>query len=363
MLTIEHVKSVDRPTRPSGVNWGDIATRVLAGEVLDRATGIAVLQSADEELLSLLAAAFEVRRAYFGNKVQLYYLKNIKSGLCPEDCHYCSQSKLSKAPVAKYPMLSYDEIVDGALRAAENRASTYCIVASGRGPTEREVDHVVDAVKKIKETVDIRVCACLGILKEGQAARLKEAGVDRYNHNLNTSEDYHGEMCTTHTFDDRVRTNREVREAGISTCSGGLIGMGESDDDVVSLAFALRELGAESIPVNFLIPFEGTPFGHVRALNPRYCLKVLCLFRFANPSREIRIAGGREVHLRSLQPMGLYPANSIFVSDYLTSKGQAAADDFRMLEDLGFEIAGAPAHPSALTALPREERANPAEES
>jgi biotin synthase len=135
-----------------------------------------------------------------------------------------------------------------------------------------------------------------------------------------------------------VRTNREVQDAGISSCSGGLIGMGESDDDVVSLAFALRDLEIESIPVNFLIPFDGTPFGQMRNLNPRYCLKTLCLFRFANPTREIRIAGGREVHLRSLQPMGLYPANSIFVSDYLTSKGQAAAADYGMLEDLGFEI-------------------------
>jgi biotin synthase len=297
-----------------------------------------MLQSSDDELLSLLAAAYEVRRTYFGNRVQLYYLMNIKSGLCPEDCHYCSQSKLSQAPIPRYPMLSYDDIVAGALRAAENQACTYCIVASGRGPTDREVDHVVNAVKKIKETVDIRVCACLGILKDGQADRLKAAGVDRYNHNLNTSEDYHGEMCTTHTFEDRVRTNREVHNAGISTCSGGLIGMGESDDDVVSLAFALRDLDIDSIPVNFLIPFEDTPFGGMRHLNPRYCLKVLSMFRFANPSREIRIAGGREVHLRSLQPMGLYAANSIFVSDYLTSKGQEASDDFRMLEDLGFEV-------------------------
>lgn len=342
MLTIDRIESVSRPTRPSGLNWGDIARDVLAGSPIDRTTGIGILQSSDDELLSLLAAAYEVRRACFGNRVQLYYLMNIKSGLCPEDCHYCSQSKLSKVPIAKYPLLSHDEIVAGAIRAAENKACTYCIVASGRGPTDRELEHVAGAVEKIKEAVDIRVCACLGILKDGQAERLKAAGVDRYNHNLNTSEEYHGEMCTTHTFDDRVRTNHEVHDAGISTCSGGLVGMGESDDDVVSLAFALRDLEIDSIPVNFLIPFDDTPFGGMRNLNPRYCLKVLSLFRFANPTREIRIAGGREVHLRSLQPMGLYPANSIFVSDYLTSKGQAAEDDFRMLEDLGFEIVGRP---------------------
>ena len=235
-------------------------------------------------------------------------------------------------------MLDQETILDGAHRAADSGACTFCIVASGRGPTERELGHVLSAVREIKESVGIRVCACLGILKEGQAERLHEAGVDRYNHNLNTSEDYHEEMCTTHTFADRVQTNHDVKAAGISTCSGGIIGMGESNEDVVSLAFSLRDLGAESIPVNFLIPFEGTPFGHIRQLNPRYCLKALAMFRFVNPTSEIRIAGGREVHLRSLQPLGLYAANSIFVSDYLTSKGQAAEDDFRMIEDLGFEI-------------------------
>ncbi|MGO8672554.1 MAG: biotin synthase BioB [Capsulimonadaceae bacterium] len=343
MISIERVETAERITVPSRRNWQALAEHVLAGEPLSRADGVAMLQSEDSELLTLLAAAYEIRRTFFGNKVQLYYLMNIKSGLCAEDCHYCSQSRLSTAPVSRYPVLSRDQIVAGALRAAENGACTYCIVASGRGPTDRELDQVIDAVRKIRDTVSIRICACLGILKEGQAERLKAAGVDRYNHNLNSSEDFHGEVVTTHTFEDRIRTNRMAHEAGMSTCSGGLIGMGESDEDVVSLAFALRDIEAESIPVNFLIPFDGTPFGRVRTLNPRYCLKVLCLFRFVNPSREIRIAGGREVHLRSLQPMGLYAANSIFVSDYLTSKGQEAGDDFLMLDDLGFEVV-APVH-------------------
>jgi biotin synthase len=342
MLTIDRLEPASRVTRSSGIDWDIVARHVLAGLPVTRSEGLAILQSDDDELLRLLAAAYEVRRAYFGNKVQLYYLMNIKSGLCPEDCHYCSQSKLSSAPISRYPLLSHDEIVAGARRAAESGACTYCIVASGRGPTDRELEHVAGAVEKIKQSVNIRVCACLGILKDGQAERLKDAGVDRYNHNLNTSEDYHGDICTTHAYADRVRTNHQVKDAGISSCSGGLVGMGESDDDVVSLAFALRDLAIESIPVNFLIPFEGTPFGGLRNLNPRYCLKVLCLFRMANPSREIRIAGGREAHLRTLQPMGLYPANSIFVSDYLTSKGQAAEDDYRMLEDLGFEIVQPP---------------------
>lgn len=321
------------------MDWNGLAERVLAGRPVAREDALAILRCPDEELLSLLDAAFEIRRAYFGKRVQLYYLMNAKSGLCPEDCHYCSQSKISGAAIDRYPFLSREELLEGARRAAEQKACTYCIVASGRGPTNRELEHVIAAVREIKETLPLRICCCLGILQEGQAERLKEAGVDRFNHNLNTSEAYHSEMCTTHTYADRVRTVERVKEAGISPCCGGIIGMGEKDEDVVELAFSLRELEVESIPVNFFHPIPGTPFAELWKLNPRYCLKALCMFRFVNPSREIRIAGGRELHLGSLQPLGLYPANSIFVSDYLTTQGQSAEDDFRMIEQLGFEIA------------------------
>jgi biotin synthase len=324
------------------LDWTSLARRVLDGEPATREEALAVLRSPDDGLLSLLAAAFEVRRRYFGRDVQLYYLQNAKSGLCPEDCHYCSQSRVSTAPVERYPLLSREEILAGARRAAESDACTYCLVTSGRGPTERELEQVIDAVREIKRTLPLRVCACLGILAEGQAERLKEAGVDRFNHNLNTSEAYHGSICTTHRYEDRVRTVEQVKAAGISPCCGGIVGMGESDEDVVDLAFALRELEVESIPVNFLHPVDGTPLAGTWRLDPSYCLRVLCMFRFVNPTREIRIAGGRELHLGSLQPLGLYPANSIFVSDYLTTKGQSADDDRRMIADLGFRIAPRP---------------------
>jgi biotin synthase len=324
-------------------DWAGVSRGVLAGEPIDRTTALSVLRAPDEELLSLLAAAFEVRRAFFGRQVQLYYLVNAKSGLCPEDCHYCTQSRISNAEIQRYPYLSREELMAGARRAVESKACTYCIVSSGRGPTNRELEHVIAAVREIKETLPLRICCCLGILSEGQAERLQEAGVDRFNHNLNTSEEFHSSICTTHTYEDRVRTITRAKEAGISPCCGGIIGMGERDEDVVALAFALRELEVESIPVNFFHPVPGTPLASLWSLNPRYCLKTLCMFRFVNPSREIRIAGGRELHLGSLQPLGLYPANSIFVSDYLTTKGQSAQDDFRMIEDLGFEIAPSPA--------------------
>jgi biotin synthase len=176
------------------------------------------------------------------------------------------------------------------------------------------------------------------LLDVEQARALKACGVDRVNHNLNTSQRFYGEICSTHTYEDRLNTLRAVREAGLGLCSGGIIGMGEERADVVRLALELRELGVPSIPVNFLNPIDGTPLAGTWQLDPRYCLKVLCMFRLANPRSEIRIAGGRELHLRSLQPLGLYAANSMFVGDYLTTKGQAAEEDYRMIEDLGFEI-------------------------
>ncbi|HEX7449268.1 MAG TPA: biotin synthase BioB, partial [Pirellulales bacterium] len=162
--------------------------------------------------------------------------------------------------------------------------------------------------------------------------------VDKVNHNLNTSQAFYGDICSTHSFQDRLDTLRAVRASGMKLCSGGILGMGESEGDVVDLALTLRELGVESIPVNFLNPIDGTPLADVRRLNPRQCLKALCMFRLVNPASEIRIAGGRELHLGSLQPLGLYPANSIFVGDYLTTKGQPPEEDYRMIEQLGFVI-------------------------
>jgi biotin synthase len=320
-------------------DWDAIGRRIIEGGSIGRWEALAMLQTPDTDVLRLLSAAYDVRRHHFGNTVQLYYLMNIKSGLCPEDCNYCSQSKLSSAEIPKYQMLSRAEILAGAKRAYDNKACTFCIVASGRGPSERDIDHVIDAVNEIKNTYSIRICACLGILKQGQAERLQAAGVDRYNHNLNTSEEFHPNIVSTHTYEDRVSTVTEVADAGISPCCGGIVGMGESDEDIVSLAFALQDLNIESIPVNFYHPVKGTPLYDTWTLDPRKCLKVLAMFRFVNPDREIRIAGGRELHLRSMQPLGLYAANSVFVSDYLTTSGQSAADDYKMIADLGFTIA------------------------
>lgn len=319
-------------------DWNAMARQSLAGDVISREDARAVLSAPDEELLEQLAAAYRVRRHYWGNRVRLHFLLNAQSGLCPEDCNYCSQSSISTAEIEKYPLLARENILAAADRAAMLRAGTFCLVISGRAPGERVFGKILGAVEEIKSRHDIRVCACLGLLNAEQAERLRSAGVDTVNHNLNTSESFHREICTTHTFEDRQNTIRNVQDAGISSCSGGIIGMGESDDDIIDLALSLRALNVTSVPVNFLIPIDGTPLGGTTSLDPRRCLRVLCLYRFLLPSQKIRIAGGREVHLRSLQPLGLYPANSIFIGDYLTTAGQSARADLEMIRDAGFVL-------------------------
>jgi biotin synthase len=325
----------------SADRWAALAERVLAGYQLSADDALAVLAAPDDELLDLMAAAYRVRRRYFGKTVQLYFLMNAKSGLCPEDCGYCSQSKVSNAEIPKYNLLNEEKLLDGARVAAERNSKTYCIVISARGPTEREIDAVTSIVPKIKQQYGLSICACLGLLTPDQAQRLKDCGVDKVNHNLNTSENFYGEICTTHSYQDRVSTLRAVRDAGMELCSGGIIGMGERREDIVAMAIELRDLGVESIPVNFLNAISGTPLENAnrqQPLDPRFCLKVLAMFRLTNPRSEIRIAGGRELHLRSLQPLGLYAANSVFVGDYLTTKGQPPEADYKMLEDMGFTV-------------------------
>lgn len=320
------------------MSWMKFAEKSINGELLTEKEALSVLNADDDELLPLMQASFHVRKQYYGKKVKLNLIMNAKSGLCPEDCGYCSQSMVSEASIEKYPLLDKDTLVAGARRALELKAGTYCIVASGKGPTEREVDQVVAAVTEIKETMPLKICACLGILKTNQAERLKEAGVDRYNHNLNTSRSHFANITSTHTYDDRVRTVEAAKKAGISPCSGCILGMGETDEEIVEMAYALRELDADSIPVNFLNPIPGTPLESLNELNPRKCLKALALFRFICPTKEIRISGGREYNLRSMQGLGLYAANSIFIGDYLTTEGQEKTADHQMIEDLGFEV-------------------------
>jgi len=319
-------------------HWHDLAARVLDGEQTSAGEALAILNSPDDDLPDLIAAAYRLRRRYFGQTVQLYFLMNAKSGLCAEDCGYCSQSKVSDAEIPTYNFLSAPKLLAGARLAAEQKAKTYCIVISGRAPTEREMNMVTGIIPQIKAQYGLNICACLGLLTAEQAVRLKECGVDKVNHNLNTSERFYPEICSTHTYADRLETLNNVRAAGMQICAGGIIGMGETHDDLVQMALELRALKAESIPLNFLNPVDGTPLAGKREISTRDCLRALCMMRFVNPASELRIAGGRELHLGSLQAMGLYVANSLFIGDYLTTKGQAAEDDYRMIRELGFTV-------------------------
>ncbi|HUC90539.1 MAG TPA: biotin synthase BioB [Paenibacillus sp.] len=319
-------------------DWQKLARLALDGTLLSVEEGLAVLGAPDDEVLPLLQAAFTVRKHYYGKKVKLNMIINAKSGLCPEDCGYCSQSIVSTAPVPKYTLLDKETLLAGAREAMARSAGTYCIVAAGKGPTDKELDQVVEAVKEIRDTMPLKICACLGILKDEQAQRLADAGVHRYNHNLNTSKANYPSITTTHTYDQRVETVQTAKMHGMSPCSGVIIGMGESDREIVEMAYALRELDADSIPVNFLNAIPGTPLAEAGRTPALKALKVLALFRFLCPGKEIRVAGGREVNLRSLQPLALYAANSLFVGDYLTTEGQAVSADHQMIEDLGFEI-------------------------
>jgi biotin synthase len=325
-------------TTTQRMNWHQLADRVLAGDPVTPDEALAILQSDDDELLDVLQASFKIRKHYFGKKVKLNMIINVKSGMCPEDCGYCSQSIVSTAPIEKYQLLDRDTIIAGAQEALQRKAGTYCIVASGRRPSNREIDQIIEAVKEIRQTTPLKICCCLGFLNEEHAHRLADAGVQRYNHNLNTSPENYGNITGTHTYQDRVDTVMKAKEAGISPCSGAIFGMGETDQEAVQIAFSLKELDADSIPCNFLNPIPGTPLAGKKELTPRKCLKLLAMMRFVNPSKEIRISGGREVNLRQLQALGFYPANAIFVGDYLTTKGQTPLEDWQLIEDLGFEI-------------------------
>jgi biotin synthase len=319
-----------------------LTAKGLRGESPTREEALAVLATTDDELLDVVAAAGKVRRQWFGRRVKLNYLVNLKSGLCPEDCNYCSQRLGSKAEILKYTWLKPEQAAEAAVAGVAGGAKRVCLVASGRGPTDRDIERVADTISAIKEADDqVEICACLGLLSDNQAERLKAVGVDAYNHNLNTSEATYGDITSTHTYADRVDTVQKAHGAGLSACSGLIAGMGESDEDLVDVVYALRELGSDSVPVNFLIPFEGTPLAKEWNLTPQRALRILAMVRFVCPDVEVRIAGGREVHLRSMQPLGLHIANSIFLGDYLTSEGQAGQADLDMIKDAGFEVEGA----------------------
>lgn len=330
-MTTTSARTIEQPELSA------LAERCIDGGAPTRGEALAVLRAPDELLLDLLAAAYRVRRHFYGDRVLLHVLKNVRSGLCSEDCAFCSQSRRAKGAIERHELLPVGEMVAAARRAREAGAYRYCMVGAFRVPGERHLELICEAVRAVRDEVGIRVCVSMGILSGDQAERLARAGADRYNHNLETSRRHFPSLCTTHGYDDRVRTVELAHRAGLSVCSGGIVGTGESDEDLIDLAYELRRLGVESVPVNFLDPRPGTPLAGASRPDPRRCLKVLSLFRFVLPTVDLRAAGGREVTLRALQPLALYPCNSMFTRGYLTTGGNDETEDLQLIRDLGFE--------------------------
>lgn len=323
-------------------DYHNLTDQSLAGQEFSADLCRRILESKDMSLLPLLNAAYEVRKSTVGHGVTLHIINNAQNGFCPENCHYCAQAKSAQTGIEEYPLKSTEEFLAEAKAAYEKGAYRYCMVFAGRGPSIGRVRKLADLIREIKSRYPLEICVSAGLLDAEKARILKEAGLDRLNHNINTSERHYPKICDTHTFADRMETLTAAREAGIQLCSGIIVGMGETSDDIIDAAKRLRQLKAESIPVNFLINIDGTEInrraGTLPDLTPEYCLRVLCLFRFLNPRAEIRMAAGREIHLRDLQVLGLYPANSLFLQGYLNTRGAENLRTLRMIKDAGFTI-------------------------
>jgi biotin synthase len=315
-----------------------LTSAALAGKLQPLTTYRTILTDDKVQLLQLLDAAFQVREHYHGREVTIHIINNARNGLCSEDCSYCAQAKTSKAAIARYTTKSDTEILSEARRAYEAGAHRHCLVYAGRGMNKERIKHLGTLIQEIKNKYPLEVCVSAGILDQEAATLLKEAGLDRLNHNLNTAPSRYDRICSTHTFADRLNTLHAARRAGLDVCSGIIAGMGETIDELIELALILREISARSIPINFLLAIPGTTLTPSGNLSPQYCLKILCLYRFINPDAEIRIAAGREEHLRSMEVMGLYPANSLFMDGYLNTKGNSRKQTLEMIRDAGFTI-------------------------
>lgn len=295
-----------------------------------------VLNSETEEFYEFLFKAGRLRFKRFGNFVETCAILNAKSGHCPSDCKFCAQSSHFKLKVKVYPLLPEEEFLLSALSAFDLGIDRFSFVTSGVSPTKEDLKVIGKVVERLKsERPDCKVCASLGQLRKEELSFLKSCGLDRYHHNLETSREFYPKISTLQKWEDRYRTVLEAKEVGLSTCCGGIFGLGESEEDVVSLIESLRELSVDSIPVNFLHPIKGTPLERANYLTPLKCLKILTAIRLSIPEAEIRICGGREKNLRELQPLSLLPASALMVGNYLTTKGRNLKDDYQMIKDLG----------------------------
>ena len=304
---------------------------------LSREDALAVLNTPDESLEELVSFAETYRRKYKGNHVSIHILTNARSGNCSQDCAYCAQSCRSKADINKYKWVEDEKLYEDNDFVKEHHLSRHCIGLSGMKFTDAEIEVLAEKIRKMKAD-GTHLCCSIGFLTEHQAKVLKDAGLDRINHNLNSSRNYYPNICSTHTFDQRVANIRMLQGLGYEICSGGIIGMGESREDVVDMLMELREIQPEALPINFLLPIPGTPLEHadMSVLSTAYCMKVLCLARLLVPKADIRCAAGREVYFKGEENMLLRVVDSIFASGYLTAGGQGIRDTIQAIEAAGF---------------------------
>ena len=308
--------------------------RLLTTEELSR-----LAEVPPESVPALAALAHEVRLAWCGPEVEVEGILSAKTGGCPEDCSFCSQSARFDSPVKATPFLDPDEILTAAEETAAVGASEFCIVLAVRGPDERIMQNVLDVVPLVRERTGLNVACSLGILTREQAERLAAGGVHRYNHNLETARSFFPQIVTTHTWDERFETCQMVRDVGMELCCGALLGMGESDEQRLELLQQLRAVDPAEVPLNFFNPRPGTPLMIRKLVEPLEAIKWIALFRLALPSVILRYAGGREVTLRELQAMGMTSGiNALIVGNYLTTLGRSPEEDLRMLEDLRMPV-------------------------
>ncbi|HOJ56751.1 MAG TPA: biotin synthase BioB [Phycisphaerae bacterium] len=323
----------------SATRIASLADQVIAGTALDRSQAEWLAALGREYDHDLFRAATRIRERFHGNRVRCCSIVAAKVGRCSEDCAFCSQSAHYKTPVQGLTVLQPNRVLDAALEAARNGADSFGIVNSGYAPKNDEVEEWGQVAGRIRKTAGVRACASLGVLSREQAQRLAELGVERSNHNLQTSRRFFPNIIKTHTYDERLATLYHLKQAGISVCSGALFGMGETWADRLDLAFDLREVDPDVVPINFLIPIDGTPLVGIQPLEPMECLKIIAIYRFLLPRQDIKIAGGREVHLRDLQSWIFYAgATSFLIGNYLTTCGRTPEADRQMVRDLGLEL-------------------------
>ncbi len=328
-------------TKQRGAILQQLADKIIAGGTATRRDALTICRLQGlEELFLLLVHAHAIRKHFRGNVIQLCAIVNAKSGRCSEDCMFCAQSSYYHTSVRHYALIDKDRILAAAQAAQQQGARHFSIVTSGRGISSRELTKVCDALRVIAQQGRVIPCASLGILSRSQLAMLREAGLKRYHHNLETASSYFRAICSTHRFEERVQTVRNAQETGLEICAGGIVGLGETWEQRMELAFALRDLGVDSVPLNFLHPIPGTPAARLSPPAPLEILQTIALFRFILPRTEIRICGGREVGLRTLQPfLYLAGADGIMIGNYLTTSGRSPAIDRQEIVDLGLSYA------------------------